>query len=92
MRGPWRPQTNIFYFAFIVLVAGSGSILVEAEAPRNIPLPPPLSLPLCFKAAVRILVDFYQLDVISFRFFYVYLNHVQIILVFLRIMMLDIVS
>jgi hypothetical protein len=33
---------------------GSNNILVEAEAPKN--MPPPL--PLCFKVAVQILVDF----------------------------------
>jgi hypothetical protein len=37
---------------------------VEAEAPKNMPLP----LPLCFKAGVQILVDFCELEVVSFRF------------------------
>jgi ribosomal protein S26 len=34
---------------------GSGNIMVEAEAPRNMSLP----LLLCFKDAVQILVDFF---------------------------------
>jgi hypothetical protein len=40
--------------AFTLSASGSAYFLLEVEAPKNMPLP----LPLCFKDAVRILVDF----------------------------------
>jgi hypothetical protein len=53
--------------------------LVEAEVPENMPL----LLPLCFKVAVRILVDFCWLEGFFQILFAIYLNHVQSIFVFL---------
>jgi hypothetical protein len=70
--------------------AESSTILVEAEveAPENMPLP----LPLCFKVAVQILGDFLLTKTYFFQILFdIYLNYVQIILLFLEIKMLHVI-
>ena len=44
--------------------AGSGRFMVEAEAPKNMPLP----LPVCFKVDVQILVDACWLEIFFLQF------------------------
>jgi hypothetical protein len=52
----------------------------EADAPENMPLP----LPLYFKVAVQMLVDFFYLKVISFRFCLIFIQTMSISLLFLQ--------